>query len=87
MTRRETINKYVPYPLSDMIIRNVDMYVRQRIYDPHYIDEEVDGDWCCDSYGEVKVHRIIMSVLWIYDTIETNNFWVDAHTYFLNKNI
>jgi len=87
MTRRQTIEKYVPYPLSEMLIRNYWRYVKMGIERGVYLDEEVDGDWCCDSYGDVKIHDIIITIIWLGDTIEGYDFWNKTHDYYLNKNL
>jgi len=87
MTRRQTIEKYVPYPLSDMLIRNAEEYMMRGIEREGYLDEEVDGDWCCDSYGDVKIHDIIITIIWLHQTIEGLDFWNKIHDNFLMKNL
>ena len=87
MTRRQTIDKYVPYPLSDMLIHNSEVYIMRGIEREGYLDEEVDGDWCCDSYGDVKIHDIIITIIWLHQTIEGLNFWNKIHDNFLMKNL
>jgi hypothetical protein len=87
MTRRQTIEKYVPYPLSDMMIRNAEDYIMRGIEREGYLDEEVDGDWCCDSYGDVKIHGIIITMLWLDLNFEGYDFWSKIYDNFLNKNL
>jgi hypothetical protein len=87
MTRRQTIEKYVPYPLSDMLIRNAEDYIMRGMEREGYLDEEVDGDWCCDSYGDVKIHDVIITILWLDLTFEGYDFWNKIHDNFLNKNL
>jgi hypothetical protein len=87
MTRRQTIDKYVPYPLSDMLIRNAEEYMMRGREREGYLDEEVDGDWCCDSYGDVKVHDVIVTILWLDLTFESLDFWNKIHDNFLMKNL
>jgi hypothetical protein len=87
MTRRQTIDKYVPYPLSDMLIRNAEEYIMQGRERVGYLDEEVDGDWCCDSYGDVKIHDVIVTILWLDLTFESLDFWNKIHNNFLMKNL
>jgi hypothetical protein len=87
MTRRQTIDKYVPYPLSEMLIRNAEEYMMRGMEREGYLDEEVDGDWCCDSYGDVKVHDVIVTILWLDLTFESLNFWNKIHNNFLMKNL
>jgi hypothetical protein len=87
MTRRQTIEKYVPYPLSDMLIRNTQRYVEMGIERRAYLDEEVDGDWCCDSYGDVKIHDVIITILVLSRTIEGYDFWSKIYDYYLIKNL
>jgi hypothetical protein len=87
MTRRQTIDKYVPYPLSGMLICNAEEYMMRGIEREGYLDEEVDGDWCCDSYGDVKIHDIIITIIWLHQTIEGLDFWNKIHDNFLMKNL
>lgn len=87
MTRRQTIEKYVPYPLSDMMIRNAEEYMMRGIEREGYLDEEVDGDWCCDSYGDVKIYNILMTILYLDNTIEDYDFWSKTFDNFLMKNL
>jgi hypothetical protein len=87
MTRRQTIEKYVPYPLSDMMIRNAEEYMMRGIEREGYLDEEVDGDWCCDSYGDVKIYNILMTILYLDNTIENYDFWSKTFDNFLMKNL
>jgi hypothetical protein len=87
MTRRQTIEKYVPYPLSDMMIRNAEEYMMRGMEREGYLDEEVDGDWCCDSYGDVKIYNILMTILYLDNTIENYDFWSKTFDNFLMKNL
>jgi hypothetical protein len=87
MTRRQTIDKYVPYPLSDMLIRNAEDYIMRGMEREGYLDEEVDGDWCCDSYGDVKIYNVIITILYLDNTLENYNFWSKTFDNFLNKNL
>lgn len=87
MTRRETIEKYVPYPLSDMLIRNAEDYIMRGMEREGYLDEEVDGDWCCDRYGDVKIYNILMTILYLDNTIENYDFWSKTFDNFLMKNL
>jgi hypothetical protein len=87
MTRRQTIDKYVPYPLSDMLIRNAEEYIMRGMEREGYLDEEVDGDWCCDSYGDVKIYNVIITILYLDDTLENYNFWSKTFDNFLMKNL
>jgi hypothetical protein len=87
MTRRQTIEKYVPYPLSDMLIRNAEDYIMRGMEREGYLDEEAHGDWCCDSYGDVKIYDIIITIIWLGQTFEGYKFWNKIHDNFLNKNL
>jgi len=87
MTRRQTIDKYVPYPLSDMLIRNAEEYMMRGMEREGYLDEEVDGDWCCDRYGDVKIHNIIITILYLDITFESYDFWSKTFDNFLMKNL
>ena len=87
MTRRQTIEKYVPYPLSDMLIRNAEDYIMRGMEREGYLDEEVDGDWCCDRYGDVKIHDVIITMLWLDLTFEGYDFWSKIYDNFLIKNL
>jgi hypothetical protein len=87
MTRRQTIDKYVPYPLSEMLIHNADVYIMRGMEREGYLDEEVDGDWCCDSYGDVKIYNVIITILYLDNTLENYNFWSKTFDNFLNKNL
>jgi hypothetical protein len=87
MTRRQTIDKYVPYPLSDMLIRNAEDYIMRGMEREGYLDEEVDGDWCCDRYGDVKIHDVIVTILYLDLTFESYDFWSKTFDNFLMKNL
>lgn len=88
MTRLDVINKNVPYPLSQMIINNVDKHIGDgRETDEEYLWNEVNEDWCVDDYGNIKIHLIIKSTMWWISTYEGITFWNELNTYFLNKNI
>ncbi len=87
MTRRQTIDKYVPYPLSEMLIRNAEEYMMRGMEREGYLDEEVDGDWCCDSYGDLKIYNVIITILYLDNTLENYNFWSKTFDNFLMKNL
>lgn len=87
MTRRQTIDKYVPYPLSEMLTHNAEVYIMRGMEREGYLDEEVDGDWCCDSYGDVKIYNVIITILYLDNTLENYNFWSKTFDNFLNKNL
>jgi hypothetical protein len=87
MTRRQTIDKYLPYPLSGMLIRNAEEYIMRGMEREGYLDEEVDGDWCCDSYGDVKIYNIIITIIRLENTFEGYDFWSKTFDNFLMKNL
>jgi hypothetical protein len=87
MTRRQTIEKYVPYPLSEMLIHNAEVYIMRGMERGGYLDDEVDGDWCCDSYGDVKIYNVIITILNLNNTLESYDFWSKTFDNFLMKNL
>ncbi len=80
MTNIQIIHKYLPYPLSDMVFKNV--------------LNEHDHEWLnSDSLnflqwnGRVKMYHIINhSFTWEF-SIERDEFWRDVYTKFINKDL
>jgi hypothetical protein len=70
-----------------MLIRNAEEYIMQGREREGCLDEEVDGDWCCDSYGDVKIYNVIITILYLDNTLENYNFWSKTFDNFLMKNL
>jgi hypothetical protein len=74
MTKRELIEKRIPYPLSDMVIRNCDMSLVG-----NYLNEE--------ARDNAKVHDMLGGLFLWFNSPEGFEFWDSLRSKLQAKNL